>query len=172
MAEDVEADRKIMHPEWLWFPSTTEVGDRVQVQLDWLDNAAAGAMRKKLVGDTPTLRILELAVPSDSLDFHLSFKASGGYAQQAHFCIRRDALGQNACLYWFYSIIRRKDGKLAWSWEGCAGQGDSASLRKHRVPGIQYGTTAGRILDDLLKSLTSSRHVLEQHGNRWTLRGP
>src|SRR5262249_62074766 len=98
-----------MPPRSVFSPDDTGEGEPVQVEIDWLDNAAAAIGYRRTVGATTSLRIIELAYPGEMLDFHLSFKCEAGFAGQAHFCIRRIEDGKNASLYWFYQLVRRDD---------------------------------------------------------------
>src|SRR4029077_7529842 len=97
----------VMHPWFVFFPNDNAEGDPVQVDIGWLDNTPPAIGARSTVGATPSLRIIELAFPGEMLDFHLSFKCDGGFAGQAHFCIRRIEDSKNACLYWFYQLFRR-----------------------------------------------------------------
>jgi hypothetical protein len=162
----------VMHPWFPFFPSDIVKGDPVQIDSGWLDQAATALMFRRPVGDTASLRILELNYEDDELDFHLSFKCEGGFAGQGHFCVRRKERGKNACLYWFYQVIRRKGGTLGWTWQGCAGKGDPELLSRFRPRGVHYGPLAQDCLTRLLRALAPPRGRLELHARRWTLWGP
>ena len=167
-----ETPLRIMHPGFAFFPDDHVEGAPVQIDLDWLDNAAAAIGCRRTVGATASLRILELAYPGEMLDFHLSFKCEAGFAGQAHFCIRRVEDGKNASLYWFYQLVRRGDGVLRWCWQGCAGKGEAERLARYRPPFVQYGTSAGFYLTRLLAALAPPRGSLVRHAGRWTLKQP
>ncbi len=176
------APRSSMHPCFQLFPERTVHGAQVQIDLGFLDQAALSACGRHLTGDTNTLRIIDLAPDGDALDFHLSFKAEAGYAHQAHFCARCDALGQNACLYWFYALCLGStpqgqaprpnalpgSSDLVWSWEGCAGQGDAKQLWGKGAKGISYGMSAVGVLSGLLKYFNSNGRITNVRG-RFTL---
>src|SRR5262245_34550796 len=93
-----------VHVWFPFFPRDTVKGDPVQIDLNWLDQAATAVSIGRMSAPSPSLRIIELAFEGEDLDFHLSFLCDGGFAGQAHFCVRRDDDGQNASLYWFYQL--------------------------------------------------------------------
>jgi hypothetical protein len=172
MADEISPEHMQMNPAFPAFPNIQHPGEKVQVALHWLENVATLVSLTRLSVPAPTLRVMELAAPTDPLDFHLTFRADSGFVQDIHFCIRHREGGKNACLYWHYELVRDQGGRLEWNWKGWAGKGDGEAMRRYRTKGLAYGLSAGGILNRLLTALTKTGHTLERARGRWTLSGP
>jgi hypothetical protein len=107
--------------------------------------------------------MIPLALHGDPVDFHLSFTAKANYTKQCHFCVRLEGR-QNECLNWFYSLRRTATGILAWSSDGCAGQGDAKVIQKYGVKGVTFSSSVIHRFLDLVNSYMGSK--LEIVNNR------
>jgi hypothetical protein len=160
-----------MHPWFYGFPRAAAKGDHVQTDIDLVDLAASAVVFGKTIPRGDGLRVLNLAPAGEPLDFHLSFKCEAGFAGQAHFCVRREPDGKNAVLYWYYRLVRRPDGALRWTFEGCAGQGNPERLYEYRPRGVFYGSAANDCLNRLLAQY-QKKGRLAIHDGRWTFWAP
>jgi hypothetical protein len=138
------------------FMTQSITGEVVQIDVDLIKALFAELGYRSPEGDTSTLVIIPLALHGDAVDFHLSFTAKANYTQQCHFCVRLEGR-QNECLYWFYSLRRTATGSLAWSWDGCAGQGDAKVIQKHCIKGVTFSSSVIHRFLDLVNSYMGSK---------------
>jgi hypothetical protein len=131
-------------------------GEVEQIDVDRLKALFAELGYRSPEGDTSTLIIIPLALHGDAVDFHLSFTAKANYTKQCHFCVRLEGR-QNECLYWFHSLRRTATGRLAWSWDGYAGQGDAKVTQKYCVKGVTFSSSVIHRFLDLVNSSMANK---------------
>jgi hypothetical protein len=142
------------------FTTYTHSGPIVQIEVGLLAAIYKELGYKSPEGDTNSLLIIPLALSTDAVDFHLSFTAVGGYTKQCHFCVRLEGR-QNECLYWFYSLHETSTGVLAWSWDGCAGQGDASVIQRSRTMMVPFNSMPlTRFLDTLNTWISTNKAEL------------
>ncbi|MBL8840833.1 MAG: hypothetical protein JNL90_04800 [Planctomycetes bacterium] len=159
-----EVQTKQMHPGFFFFPEIVPKGTStatlhpIQVEEELLLTALKTFDYK--VTSNGLQRLLNIAGKGESLDFHVTFTLEAGTDKvkpDLHFAIRKDSVGHNEVLYWWYQLNRvGTTNQLCFVWTGCAGGGNAASMSRNHTPGVQYGTTAIDILTRLLDALSAN----------------
>lgn len=166
MISNSEVITKVMHPGFFFFPQAVPTPANSNLEPVQIDEA----LLLRSLASTFTFKVTSnglqrlLNIAGDTLDFHLTFTLIAGTDKvkpDVHFAIRKDSVGHNEVLYWWYQINRVKNSDtLQWIWTGCAGAGNAVKMKQNSTPGLQYGTTAADILKRLLDSLSANKTSL------------